>query len=89
MSYILLYEMFFRQLCKISSRFANPTSSRRQKDVFLPTEYHTFMSAFKSMIISIYSKSYLAFENFFFNNAALIKFPLVKVFKCHGPALIS
>ena len=25
MSYIPLYEMSFRQLCKISSRFANPT----------------------------------------------------------------
>ena len=31
MSYIPLYEMSFRQPCKISSRFANPTSFRRLK----------------------------------------------------------
>ena len=33
MSYIPQYEMSFRQLCKISSRFANPTSFRRLKDI--------------------------------------------------------
>ena len=33
MSYIPLYEMSFRQPCKISSRFANPTSFRRLKDI--------------------------------------------------------
>ena len=31
-SYIPLYEMSFRQQCKISSRFANPTSFRHLKD---------------------------------------------------------
>ena len=33
MSYIPLYEMSFRQPCKISSRFANSTSFRRLKDI--------------------------------------------------------
>ena len=33
MSYIPLYEMSFRQLCKIRSRFAYPTSFRRLKDI--------------------------------------------------------
>ena len=33
MSYIPLYDMSFRQLCKISSKFANPTSFRRLKDI--------------------------------------------------------
>ena len=33
MCYIPLYEMPFRQLCKISSRFSNPTSFRRLKDI--------------------------------------------------------
>ena len=33
MSYIPLYEISFRQPCKISSRFANPTSFRRLKDI--------------------------------------------------------
>ena len=33
MSYIPLYEMSFRQPCKISSRFANPKSFRRLKDI--------------------------------------------------------
>ena len=32
-SYISLYEMSFRQLCKISSRFTNPTSFRGLKDI--------------------------------------------------------
>ena len=35
MSYIPLYEMSFRQLCKICSRFANPTSFRCLKDILL------------------------------------------------------
>ena len=33
MSYIALYEMSFRQLCNIFSRFANPTSFMRLKDI--------------------------------------------------------
>ena len=33
MFYISLYEMSVSQLCKISSRFANPTSSRRREDI--------------------------------------------------------
>ena len=33
MSYVSLDEMFFRQLCKMSSRFANPTFLRRLKDI--------------------------------------------------------
>ena len=35
MSFIPINEMSFRQLCKISSRFANPTSFRRLKDILL------------------------------------------------------
>ena len=34
MFFISLFEMSFSQLCKISSRFANPTSFRRLKDIF-------------------------------------------------------
>ena len=33
MLFVPLYEMSFRQLCKISSRFANPTSFKRLKDI--------------------------------------------------------
>ena len=34
MSYMSIYEMYFRQLCKISSRFANPTYFRRLKVIW-------------------------------------------------------
>ena len=47
MSYIPLYEMSFRQLCKISSRFVNLKFFRRLKDIlatfgnsFLVIKYH-------------------------------------------------
>ena len=33
MSYIAVHEMSFRQLCKISSRFGNPTFFRCMKDI--------------------------------------------------------
>ena len=33
MSYVSLDEMFVRQLCKMSSRFGNPTFLRRLKDI--------------------------------------------------------
>ena len=33
MSYVPLYEMPFRQPFKVCSRFANPTSFSRQKDI--------------------------------------------------------
>ena len=33
MSYVALDEMFLRQLCKMSSRFANPTFLRRLKGI--------------------------------------------------------
>lgn len=51
MSYIRLHEMSLRQLCKISSRLANPTFFRRLKDI-LPgclecLHLHFFFPAWK------------------------------------------
>ena len=62
MSYIPLYEMSFRQLCKISSRFANPTSFRRLKDILNISKLHVW--SHHTIDISMYPvRALICFSN--------------------------
>ena len=58
MPYVAVDEMFLRQLCKMSSRFANPTFLRRVKGILQRCFQSVFYHCLENHLANIYKNCF-------------------------------